>query len=209
MGPAAFVTLLILRRFGVIAREPVWTYVAVFVSIPVIALMTDYVYRRQPSRLHLHARVAVHVASVTVVIYMSGWGPMLVGAYAFVALENISHSSSKVWRVTTSWSLLGIAIGQIAIWRGWAPSLLSLTKAQTVGAMGTFVLIFLIRMAGATSEQKEKAEHLARGKRGPLSLPRPELLGHDPRPRNLRSSHIRKPRGPVAARNRSRRHRRS
>jgi len=162
MGPAAFVVLLVLRRFGVIAREPIWLYVAVFTAIPAAGLSADFLYRRNPSRARLHLRVAVHAAAVTVVIYMSGWGPMLVGAYAFVALENISHSGSKIWRVTTMWSLLGIALGQIAIWQSVAPSLISLSKAETLGAMGSFVLVFIIRIAGATSQQKEEAEHLAR-----------------------------------------------
>ncbi|HUC36291.1 MAG TPA: EAL domain-containing protein [Acidimicrobiales bacterium] len=163
MGPAAFVTLLVLRNFGVIAREPVWLYVVVFATIPAVSLTADHLYDRRPSTLWLHARVIVHVTSVTFVIYMSGWGPMLVGGYAFVALENISHSGSRIWRVTTSWSLLGIAAGQIAIWRGWAPSLiLPLSRSEAIGIMGAFVLVFLIRMAGAMSEQKEKAEQLAR-----------------------------------------------
>ena len=39
----------------------------------------------------LHIRVAVQAASVTAVIYLSGWGPVLSGAYAFLALENVAR----------------------------------------------------------------------------------------------------------------------
>ena len=162
IGPAAFTTLVILRRFGDVARQPVWLCVFVFAAVPAVWLTTDHFYARHPSKLRFHTRVAVSVASVTFVIYMSGWGPMLFGAYAFLALENISCRGSRTWRVTTFWSLLGIACGQIAIWQNWAPSLLSLSKAETLGALGAFILVFLIRMAGATSEHKEKAEQLAR-----------------------------------------------
>ncbi|MHB8330291.1 MAG: putative bifunctional diguanylate cyclase/phosphodiesterase, partial [Acidimicrobiales bacterium] len=47
-------------------------------------------------------------------------------------------------------------------WQGWAPSMLSVPKAEALGIMGAFVLVFVIRIAGATSQQKEEAEDLAR-----------------------------------------------
>ncbi len=158
MGPAALVAILVLRHFGVVAHEPVWLWLAVFVAIPVTSASCEILYRRRPTTLRLHARVAVHAAAVTTVIYLSGWGPVLIGAFAFVALENVSHDGSRTWRVTALWSLLGIAIGQVAIWQGWAPSFLSVGKGEALGLMGAFVLVFVIRMAGATIEQKEEAE---------------------------------------------------
>ena len=158
MGPAALVAILVLRHFGVVAHEPVWLWLAVFLAIPVMSAACEILYRRRPTTLRLHARVAVHAAAVTTVIYLSGWGPVLIGAFAFVALENVSHDGSRTWRVTALWSLLGIGIGQVAIWQGWAPSLLSVGKGEALGLMGAFVLVFVIRMAGATIEQKEEAE---------------------------------------------------
>jgi diguanylate cyclase (GGDEF)-like protein/PAS domain S-box-containing protein len=158
MGPAALVAILVLRHFGVVSREPVWLWLAVFVAIPVTSMAFEVLYRRHPSRLRMHARVACHAAAVTVVIYLSGWGPVLIGAFAFVALENVSHDGSGTWRVTALWSLVGVAVGQVAIWQGWAPSVLSVGKGEGLGLMGTFVLIFVIRMAGAAMQQKEEAE---------------------------------------------------
>jgi diguanylate cyclase (GGDEF)-like protein/PAS domain S-box-containing protein len=100
----------------------------------------------------------VQAAGVTTVIYLTGWGPVLSGAYAFLALENVSHSGSRVWRVTALWSLVGIAVGQLLISEGWAPSKLSSSESDALALMGAFVLLFIIRMAGATMEQKEEAE---------------------------------------------------
>ena len=81
-------------------------------------------------------------------------------AFAFVALENISRDGSRLWRATARWSLLGIAAGQAAIWAGWAPSVLSTSRANALALMAAFVLFFVIRMAGAVMEQKEIAESL-------------------------------------------------
>jgi diguanylate cyclase (GGDEF)-like protein/PAS domain S-box-containing protein len=158
MGPAALVIILILRHFGVVAREPLWLWLAVFAAIPATSVVLEILYRRNPTTVRLHLRVVCHAAAVTTVIYLSGWGPVLTGAFAFVALENVSHDGSRTWRLTASWSLLGIAIGQVAIWQRWAPSFLSVGKSEALGLMGAFVLVFVIRMAGATIQQKEEAE---------------------------------------------------
>jgi diguanylate cyclase (GGDEF)-like protein/PAS domain S-box-containing protein len=158
MGPAALVAILLLRRFGVVAHEPVWIWLTVFAAIPATSMAFELLYRRNPTAGRLHARVACHAAAVTTVIYLSGWGPVLIGAFAFVALENVSHDGSRTWRVTALWSLIGIAVGQVAIWQGWAPSFLSVGKGEALGLMGAFVLLFVIRMAGATMAQKEEAE---------------------------------------------------
>jgi diguanylate cyclase (GGDEF)-like protein/PAS domain S-box-containing protein len=158
MGPAALVALLVLMRYHDVAREPVWLWVAVFMVVPLVSLVVDRLYAFRPGRLTLHVRVATQAAAVTVVIYLSGWGPVLSGSYAFLALENVSHGGSRVWRITALWSLIGIAAGQVALSYGWAPSALSVSKANTLALMGAFILFFIIRMAGATMEQKEEAE---------------------------------------------------
>ena len=89
-----------------------------FVAVPAVSVLADLAYRRRPSTARLHARIALHCAAVTVVIYLSGWGPVLTGAYAFVALENLAHDGSRTWRDHAGWSLVGIAVGQVAICAG-------------------------------------------------------------------------------------------
>jgi diguanylate cyclase (GGDEF)-like protein/PAS domain S-box-containing protein len=158
MGPAALGGLLLLMRFGEAARESAWLWVAIFITIPGASLMADRLYDTRPTQARLHIRIAVQAAAVTVVIYLSGWGPVLWGAYAFLALENVSRSGSRVWRITALWSLVGIGLGQVAVWRQVFPSFLSLSRANALALMGAFILIFVIRMAGATMEQKERAE---------------------------------------------------
>jgi len=158
IGPAALVVLVVLQHFGLVAHVPIALYVGIFAGSPVVSQIIEVYYQRNPSWLWLQTRVAFHTATVTAVIYMIGWGPVVIGAYAFVALENIATSGSRTWRLAAFWSLLGITIGQLGIWQGWVPSFLGLAKAETLGLMGAFVILFVIRMAGATSEQKEEAE---------------------------------------------------
>src|SRR5271163_3502725 len=144
MGPLAFVVILLLMRFGDVARESAWLWVAVFIVVPMISLLGNYLYEKNPSEVGLHLRVASGALAVTIVIYLSGWGPVLAGAFAFLALENIAHGGSRVWRITALWSLVGIAAGQVAIVAGWVPSELHTSQANALALMGAFVLVFII-----------------------------------------------------------------
>ncbi len=158
MGPAAFLFLIVLERYGWVAQVPVALWLAVFVAIPVVSLVADSLYRRDPTRIRLHLRIAIHAAAVMVVIYLSGWGPVLTGAFVFVALENLAHDGSKTWRITMAWSLGFVVLGQLGIGVHVMPSFLAPARAQALGVMGVFVLVFVIRMGGAMVEQKESAE---------------------------------------------------
>jgi diguanylate cyclase (GGDEF)-like protein/PAS domain S-box-containing protein len=158
MAPVALLAILLLIRAGVVVREPAWLWFLVFMAVLSSARSIDSLYARYPSSLLLQTRVAVAAAGVTTVIYLTGWGPVLLEAFALLALENVAYGGSRVWRITAFWSLLGIVAGQVAIWQGWAPSRISVSEANAMALMGAFVLFFIIRMAGATMEQKEEAE---------------------------------------------------
>ncbi len=158
MGPAAFGVILLLMHFGEVARESAWLWLGIFIVVPLISLAGDHLYDTRPTVARLHVRIAIQAAAVTAVIYLCGWGPVLWGAYAFLALENVARSGSRVWRLTAFWSLVGIALGQLGVWQGVFPSFLSLAQSTALALMGAFILIFVIRMTGAIMEQKERAE---------------------------------------------------
>ena len=196
MGPVAFVVILVLMaKFDLIVREPALLWLAVFIAVPVSSLLVDHLYSVHPSTARLHLRVAVQAAGVTTVIYLTGWGPVLSGAFAFLALENVSHRGSRVWRITALWSLVGIAVGQLLISQGWAPSKLSISESDALALMGAFV--------AALHHPHGRGDHGAEGggrvvdaaERGPLPLPDPELLGYHDGDRRGGPLHLRQPRG--------------
>ncbi len=158
MGPIALLTLLVLMHYGDVVRESAWLWVAVFVAVPVTSLIADKIYTDHPSRVTMHLRIAIQAGAVTGVIYLTGWGPVLWGAFAFLALENVSRGGSSVWRITALWSLVGIGVGQFLIGQGWMPSRLTMSEADSLAIMGAFVLVFVIWMAGVTMRKKEDAE---------------------------------------------------
>ncbi len=158
MGPVSLVFILVLRQYGWVADVPVWGWLAVFLAIPIASLLADVAYRSHPADGFLHVRIATHAAAVTIVIALSGWGPVLTGAFVFVALENLAHDGSRTWRITMLWSLIGIALCQLGISLSIFPSYLSDSHGAALSLMGAFVLVFVVRMAGVAWEQKEEAE---------------------------------------------------
>jgi len=162
MGPLAFVAILMLMHFGYVVRVSPWVWLIIFIAIPTGNLIADHIYDRHLTPAALNLRVAVQVAAVTAVIDFTGWGPVLWGAYAFVALEVIAKCGSRAWKSVMVWSLTGMAVGQVYIWQGWIASKLPLAESVAITVMGAFVLFFVIRMAGATMEQKEEADAAVR-----------------------------------------------
>jgi hypothetical protein len=154
VSPLAFGAVVILRHFGYVARLSLWAYLIVLVLSPGISLFVESWRGTNPRSPKLHFRLAAHMTAVTVVIYMTGWGPVLLITYAFVVLEDMEQCGAAVWKVAMPWSFAGIAVGQLLVWVGWAPSFLARDKAQGVGLLGVIALAMVIRMAGATGMKK-------------------------------------------------------
>ena len=160
MSPLAFGAVVILRHFGYVARLPLWAYLAVLALAPATSVFVEPWRDAKPGSVRLHVRVFIHVTAVTAVIYMTGWGPVVLVAYAFVVLEDMEQCGAAVWRMAMGWSFAEIAVGQVLVWFHWAPSFLNRDDAQGVGFLGVIALAIVIRMAGATGEKKEHAEAL-------------------------------------------------
>ena len=160
VAPLALVVLLILRYFGLIAQLPLWAYVVAIGAPAVMSVIVEPWHAAPPGSLKRQVRLAVHVLAVTAVIYMTGWGPALSMAYAFVALQELELWGSNLWQPVLWWTLLNIAVAQYLIWFGLLPSFLTRGQAEAVGILGALVVALVVRMAGATGEKKERAEAL-------------------------------------------------
>ena len=158
VGPLALGLLVVFRYFGLVARAPIWAYLIAIGGSALASMAVEPWHSAPAGSVKLHTRLAIHVLAVTAVIYMSGWGPALGMAYAFVALQELQTWGAFLWRPVLAWSLLNIALAQVLVWYGLLPSLLSRSQAEAIGALGAFVLAIVIRMAGATGEKKERAE---------------------------------------------------
>ena len=115
VGPLAFGALVVLRHFGYVARLSLWAYLAVLLLTAGTSLLVESWRNAGTRSIRLHVRIAIHVAAVTVVIYMTGWGPVLLMAYAFAILEDMEQCGAATWKVSMGWTVIGVAIGQVLV----------------------------------------------------------------------------------------------
>ena len=156
----ALAIVVVLYRMELLAQVPLWGYFAAIGGSSLLSRLVEP-WRDEPvGSLRFHLKVLAHVAGVTAVIYLSGWGPALGMTYMFSALADLEQSGAKAWRAALGWSLVGCAVGQALVLTGVAPSMLDPTIVATLGFLGAFAFAIAIRMAGATLEYKERAEAL-------------------------------------------------
>lgn len=161
MGPVALVVILVLRHLGLVDRLPLWEYLATFAAVPAASAMVDHmlVDRWSPlDRARANLRHAVNAASVAWVVYMVGWGPVLVGAFTIIVVENVTREGARAWRSTTGWSVAAVVVAQVGIAVHLVPSRFSADTSQVLAFLGLVVLVFAARMVGAAAEQAERAE---------------------------------------------------
>ncbi len=162
IGPAALPVVIVLERFGVIATHPLWLWLSVFLAVPVANLAATKAYEQVHTAWRRQCRMAVQAATVTAAIFLTGWGPVLIPAYALGALQTFSLDGSRVWKSALGWSLLGVGTGEVLVLLHIAPSFLDPGDSQSVTVMSTFILCFIVRMAAAIVERREAAEHSLR-----------------------------------------------
>lgn len=158
VGPVALGLLVVLRHLDLVSATPLWAYVALVVLAAILGRLVEPWHAAPVWSWRINLRMVAHTGAVTAAIYLTGWGPVLVVAYAFVALQDMEECCAAVWRPAMVWTFVNIAVGQLLVSAGWLPSLLTRGQAEVIGVLGAFAVGIVIRMAGATGEKKEHAE---------------------------------------------------
>jgi diguanylate cyclase (GGDEF)-like protein/PAS domain S-box-containing protein len=162
INPIALAALLLLRHWSLVADEPIWVYPVVLWGGALASTVTEIWFRRRGSTASLHARIFMQAAAVTTTLYVTGWGPVMAVAYAFMAQENVGRSGARTWRITAGYSIAWIALGQLAISAGVAPTMVDEPLVHGIALLNGLALVFVVRMGGAVTLQKEQAERTLR-----------------------------------------------
>ncbi|MEY2451007.1 MAG: hypothetical protein QOD92_581 [Acidimicrobiaceae bacterium] len=158
INPVSLAAFLLLRHWSLVADVPVWVYLVVLWGGATLSTGTEIWFRRRPSTLSLNARILMQAACVTSALYVTGWGPVMAVAYAFMAQENVARSGASTWRITALYSALGMAVGQLAIFTGFAPTMIDEPLVHGVALLNGLAVAFVVRMGGAVTAEKERAE---------------------------------------------------
>jgi diguanylate cyclase (GGDEF)-like protein/PAS domain S-box-containing protein len=162
LSPIVLVFFLVLRHFGIVAKAPVWAYVGGLGVCQLAGLGAILLFLRRPGRLTRHLLVLVEVTGTTVMLYLTGWGPLVALGYVIGAQQSLARHGSVVANAATVWSVLGVAAGQAAIALNVAPSKLPGDIVQAAALPAALGVAVCIQMAGAAMRQKEEAEETVR-----------------------------------------------
>ncbi len=160
VAPLALGAMLLLRDFDLVSSQPLWLYLSVIAAAGTLSVLVEPWGHAPAESWKLYVCLAVHVTALTVVIYLSGWGPALGMAYVFIALVELQSWGTHLWRPLMALCFANIAVAQTLLWFGFIPSFLTRGQATALGVLGAVVLALAIRMAGASGEKREQAEAL-------------------------------------------------
>ena len=102
------------------------------------------------------AGTSLQVAYCGVVIYLTGWGPVL--AIGFVQFATTLGTLGRSWRTAAVMSVLVIGGGQAALAAGLVHTYLTPGTAQAVGALGALCAALAIRALGLADAARDSAE---------------------------------------------------
>ena len=156
-GPAAIVAVPWLQRAGLIAATPLWIMFLLLVACSLSNALVIMIEGRLTPTVGLHLRAAVAACSTAWVIYASGWGSLLVIAYALAIADAMRIHGSRAWKPGLAWSMVAIFLGEISIEAGIAPSIMTPSVSHAVAGTTAILLALIVRTLGAASKSAEDA----------------------------------------------------
>jgi diguanylate cyclase (GGDEF)-like protein/PAS domain S-box-containing protein len=156
-GPLAALALPWLSRTGLIADTPLWILFLLLLACSGANAVIWLVERRIDPTIAMHLRTGVSAFSTAWFVYASGWGPILVMAYAIGIADAIRVRGSRAWLPGLAWSGVAVACGQMAVAIHVAPSVLRPAVAHAA-AVATFGCLFILaRTLGEAARAAERA----------------------------------------------------
>jgi len=135
-----------LRPLGLIAAIPYWTIVVLLLGADLLNTVVIASLPRTTTGWPVVCRVWVEMAVIAVVVYGIGWGPLLAVGFVFCAADAMRSATSDVAKPAIVSTAVLIGLGQLAIFLGLAPTLVSQPLVHGLGALGGLGAIFTIKV---------------------------------------------------------------
>ncbi len=148
----------VLSHFGAAGDLPLWLLLSLLAAAAIISEVGGGMIRPDSSSMRLHFGLAAQILSVSAIIYAIGWGPMLAIGYLFVLARALDEGGSRVWRIALLWTIVGMALGQVAIQFRVVPTYLKPPYVHGLAALCVLGVAFVMRLLGTKTEETEQAD---------------------------------------------------
>jgi diguanylate cyclase (GGDEF)-like protein/PAS domain S-box-containing protein len=139
----------------VVSREPLWLWVAALTGSLVVTFVGQIRWAAHATPLLAHIRIATQVIAITVIMDMTGWGPVLGTGYIVIVRELLIQIGPRYWRVLAAWSAAGCLGGSLAIAAHVAPTLLARPAVYGLAGLTGLATAWAIVLLGISGVQME------------------------------------------------------
>jgi diguanylate cyclase (GGDEF)-like protein/PAS domain S-box-containing protein len=146
------------RPSGLIADIPYWAIVALFISTLLVNCVGGALWADATSGRRLVARVGVEMGTIALVVYGIGWGPILVIGFVYGAADVMRTAGSAAAKSAMVWTVVFVALGQLAIFCGLAPTLVHQPQIHGLGALAALGALMTIKLLEWFAVAREASE---------------------------------------------------
>jgi diguanylate cyclase (GGDEF)-like protein/PAS domain S-box-containing protein len=149
-------------RAGMIAEISIWHLLAVLFGAQLVTVCAFALWPGAQTGWRLFTRVGAQMLVISATIYAIGWGPTIAIGLLVGVADNLRESGSRATFPAVFWSVLGIALGQVAIVTGITPSLVAEPIVHGLAVLAALGLTLTIVLLGWATAEKERAEQQVR-----------------------------------------------
>lgn len=146
------------RWLHLIAPQSYVTYVGAVFGGGAASVLSSTLWGGLRRPWHLRAHVGASMAVIGVVIYITGWGPILSIGFLFGGAAAIEAFGSRAKWPCLAWTTVVVILGQAAIAAHVAPSMFKEPDVQGVGALGLVGALLVIELLGRVAARRENVE---------------------------------------------------
>lgn len=147
-----------LGRAGVASAHPLWLLTVTLAGTHSLSSVARVRAGRRRSPARIQTLIAVQVFGTTLVMYMTGWGPVLGVGYVLIGQEVFAYAGAGIWPWMLGWSMAGLGVGQAAVALGMAPSLIARPLVHGLAALSGLGTAYVLAVLGTSSVRTEEAE---------------------------------------------------
>jgi diguanylate cyclase (GGDEF)-like protein/PAS domain S-box-containing protein len=144
--PPVIVVSCLIRSWGLVADIPYGVIVGLVLFAFVVNSVNAAMWADATEGWRLTLRVGLEMAVIAMVIYGIGWGPILAVGFVFGAADAMRSAGSAAARPAMAWTVVCIALGQVAIATGVAPTLIHQPLVQSLGALDAIGAVATIKV---------------------------------------------------------------
>jgi len=156
--PPVIAIFCLIRSWDLIARIPYVVVASLVLFAFVVNSLNTALWVEGSGGWRLHLRVAVEMGVIAVVIYGIGWGAILAIGFVFGAVDVMRSAGSAAARPAIIWTVLCIAMGQLAIAVGAAPTLIHQPLVDSLGVLDALGAVFTIKVLQWFAVAREASE---------------------------------------------------